>query len=164
MPRAAALLAAFVLAITTTAWAEGSYDDENTPTGWAWARIRNDEIADFSERCGQLDPHARNGWDDPCRQIAPQFLIDVLTIPKWRDQVLRHRVRLRGARINGTIDLAYAEIMSELSINASRIEGQLLLNQSHWAQKSSASILTPEPTSTRSCGALADGRAANTPF
>ena len=25
-------------------------------------------------------------------------------------------------------------------------------------------ILTPEPTSTPSCGALADGRAANTPF
>jgi hypothetical protein len=132
MLRVTALLVAFALAFTTAAWARGGpYDDEKTPMGWAFARVRNDEIADFGKRCGELDPRSSNGWDDPCRRISPQFLIDVLTVPKWRDQVLRHRVRLRGVRIDGTIDLADAKISAEVSVHASRIEGNLNLDGSH---------------------------------
>jgi hypothetical protein len=121
MLRVTALVA--VAAFTTTGWARGPYDDEKTAVGWAWARIRNDEIADFGGRCGELDPRTKIGWDDPCRQIPPKFLVDVLTVPEWRDRVARHWVRLRGVRIDGTIDLSDAEIKSEVWVDASRIEG-----------------------------------------
>jgi hypothetical protein len=134
MPCVTVLLAAIALAFATAAWAQDSYDDERAPAGWAWARIRNDEIADFGARCGQLDPHLKDGWDHTCRQIPPKFLVDVLTVPKWRDQVLRRHVRLRGVRIDGSIDLSNAEITSEVWIDVSRIEGHLNLAYSHWGQ------------------------------
>jgi hypothetical protein len=132
MPRFARSAAALVLAIPTFAWAQSNYDDDKTSAGWAWARIRADEIADFGERCGELDPHNKTGWDDPCRQIPPQFLIDMLTVPKWRDRLVRPRMRLRGAHITGTLDFTDAEISPEVWIDASRIEGSLILTDSHW--------------------------------
>jgi hypothetical protein len=135
MARVVALSAALTLVFTTTAWGQGPYDDEKTPAGWAWARIRNDEIADFNARCGELlNPHEKKGWDHPCRQMPPKFLVEVLTLPKWSDQVVLHRVRLRGVRIDGNIDLSNAEITSEVWIDVSRIEGHLNLAYSHWGQ------------------------------
>jgi hypothetical protein len=81
--------------------AQNPYDDETTPAGWAWKQIRNDQIVDFNLKCQKtLDPHVNTGWDDPCRQIPSQFLVSVLTKPEFRDHVPRHRVGLRGARIN----------------------------------------------------------------
>jgi len=59
-------------------------------------------------------------------------LIDVLPVSKWRDQLRRHRVRLRGVRIDGTIDLSDADISSELWVAASGIKGNLILASSHW--------------------------------
>jgi len=132
MPRLAVPIVTFMLAFATTAWGQASYDDVKTAVGWAFARIRNDEIADFSQRCGKLDPHNKTGWDDPCRRIPSRYLFDVLTVPKWRDQVARHRVRLIGALVDGTIDLSDAQITAEVSINESRIEGSLLLIDSRW--------------------------------
>ena len=132
MPRLAVPIVTFMLAFATTAWGQASYDDVKTAVGWAFARIRNDEIADFSQRCGKLDPHNKTGWDDPCRRIPSRYLFDVLTVPKWRDQVARHRVRLIGALVDGTIDLSDAQITAEVSINESRIEGSLLLTDSRW--------------------------------
>ena len=130
MPRFAALLAAFTLAFSTAAWAHAPYEDERTPEGWAWAKIRHDKIADFGELCGNLDPYAN--MDDPCRRISPQFMVDVLTVPKLRQEIARRHVRLRGVRVNGTIDLSDADITSEVRIDASRIEGSVILNGSHW--------------------------------
>jgi hypothetical protein len=121
-----------LLAFVSAAGAQGPYDDERTPEGWAWKQIRNDQIVDFGVRCGIIDPHTNQGWNDHCRQISPQFLIDVLTVPKWRDQVVRHRVRLRAARIEGTVDLSDNEITSEVWIDASKIDGDLILFDTHW--------------------------------
>jgi len=132
MPRLAVPIVTFMLAFATTAWGQASYADVKTAVGWAFARIRNDEIADFSQRCGKLDPHNKTGWDDPCRRIPSRFLFDVLTVPKWLDQVARHRVRLIGALVDGTIDLSDAQITPEVWVNASRIEGSLLLTDSRW--------------------------------
>jgi hypothetical protein len=132
MLRVAALLAVFLLAFMTAARAQKPYDDERTPAGWAWKQIRNDQIVDFHARCGVLDPATRNGWDDACRQIPSKFLVDVLTVPKWRDRIVRHRVRIRGAQVEGAIDLSNVEISSEVWIDASRIEGNTILAGSHW--------------------------------
>ena len=131
--RMAALAAVFVIGWFATASAQSTYEDPKTPEGWAWAKIRNDEIADFGARCGKkLDPHDKTGWDDPCRQVAAKFVVDVLTHPQWRDQLARPIVRLRGARIDGPINLADTEITPEVWIDASRIEGDLILDDSHW--------------------------------
>ena len=94
----------------------------------------HDEIADFNKRCGQLNPHESAGWDAACRRISPQFLVDLLINSRFRDQVQQHGVRLRGVDIVGKIDLADAEIKPQLLIELSRIEGDAILTDSHWAR------------------------------
>src|SRR6516225_3980790 len=96
MPRLAVPIVTFMLAFATTAWGQASYADVKTAVGWAFARIRNDEIADFSQRCGKLDPHNKTGWDDPCRRIPSRYLFDVLTVPKWRSGCAAPRAPYRG--------------------------------------------------------------------
>jgi hypothetical protein len=78
-----------------------------------------------------LDSHEDAGWDAECRRIGTKFIVDVLTSPQWRDEMKRHGMRLRGARIDGDLDLVNAEIGTELWIGASRIEGNLDLTGAH---------------------------------
>jgi hypothetical protein len=130
-----ALIVVGSISLSPEAAAQAPYDDPGTAAGWAWAQIRNDQIADFSSRkgCnGTLDPHVKTGWDNSCRQIPAQFLVDVLTNQKLLGQVRQHGVRLRGARVNGVVDLTDAEIPPEVWIDASRVEGDLILSGSHW--------------------------------
>jgi hypothetical protein len=129
------LLLAFpaLLFVAEIARAEAPYGDPNTPEGWAWAQIRNDQIADFNTHCpNKLDPRRKEGWDDPCRQISPQFLVELLSGPKFRDQVPQHGVRLRGAHIAHPLDLGDREIRPEVWIEASRLEGNVTLDDSLW--------------------------------
>src|SRR5258708_5599438 len=130
--RMVALAAVFVIGWIGIASAEVTYGDPKSPEGsawaWAWEQIRNDRIADFNTRCGrELNPRDKVGSEDPCRQIPAKFVVDVLTVPKWRDQIAQHGVRLRGARIDRTINLRDGEIAPEVWIEASRIEGALVL-------------------------------------
>lgn len=136
MSRVAVCVAIIALVSTPSVWAQTSYDDESTAEGWAWSQIRRDSIADFNEKCGKvLDPHVKNtDWDAPCRQIGPQFLVDVLTKPALKDQLPQHGMRLIGAHIEGAIDLADAEISAETRVENSRIAGNLILSDSHWAR------------------------------
>ncbi len=118
--------------------AQARYDDERTAEGWVWARVKQDRIADLNLRCdasGKTRPDPRDdpGWDDPCRKIPAGFITDVLTAPRWRDRIGRHGFRLQGARIEGDIDLANADIRPEVWIEASRIEGNLDLTGGHLA-------------------------------
>jgi hypothetical protein len=107
-------------------------DNPDTPEGWAWTEIRAGRVADFNKHCGTtLDPRKSTGWEDPCRQISPGFLVDVLTVQKWQVQVPLRGVRLRGAHIVGAIELTNAEITSELWIDASRISGRMSLANAH---------------------------------
>jgi len=134
--RAVVCLTALMLTVATGAQAQSSYTDEKTPEGWAWAQIRKDDIADFNIHCGTSarDPHAKTGWDDPCRQVSAQFIEDILIGPKRRDQVLRRRVRLRGAHISGPLNLSDAEISAEVRLDASRIDGDVYLADSRWSR------------------------------
>jgi len=63
MARIAVLLVVLIFTGCGGASAQAAYDDPQTPEGWAWAKIRNDEIADFIARCGppefDLDPDAK---------------------------------------------------------------------------------------------------------
>ena len=136
MAHIAVLLVVLIFTGWSSASAQAAYDDPRTPEGWAWAKIRNDEIADFTARCGppefDLDPDAKPDWADPCRQISSQFLAYILTEAKSRDQVPQHGVRLEGANIAGGIDLADAEIKAQVSIETSRIDGDATLDDSRW--------------------------------
>jgi len=133
------LAAIILVALIDHGSARTAYDNVRTPAGWAWHRIRNDQIADFADRvptgksaaCGPLDS-AKADPDDSCHSIPAQFVIDMLTIPRLRDHLGRHGLRLRNARIRGTIDLQDGEIPLEVWIDASRVEGDLLLADSHW--------------------------------
>ena len=133
------LAAIILVALIDHGSARTAYDNVRTPAGWAWHRIRNDQIADFADRvptgksaaCGPLDP-AKVDPADSCHSIPAQFVIDMLTIPRLRDHLGRHGLRLRNARIRGTIDLQDGEIPLEVWIDASRVEGDLLLADSHW--------------------------------
>jgi hypothetical protein len=66
MARIAVLLVVLIFTGCGGASAQAAYDDPQTPEGWAWAKIRNDEIADFIARCGppefDLDPDAKPDW------------------------------------------------------------------------------------------------------
>jgi hypothetical protein len=133
MARIALLLLGLFFA--TGARAEAPCAGPQTPEDWAWTQIRADKLADFNAKLGrQLDTHDKTGWDDPCRQISPEFLVKLVTDPKFRDQVPQHGARLRGAHVNGTIDLSQIDAKPELWIDASRIDGDLYLSDSHWHQ------------------------------
>jgi hypothetical protein len=92
----------------------------------------------------KVDPKAKTGWDNPCRQISPQCLVKVLTVPKWRDQLAKSRVRLSGVHIEGPVDLTNTNVGPEIQISESRIEGDLNLTDSHLQRRLSleGSVLT----------------------
>jgi hypothetical protein len=107
-------------------------DDATTPEGWALKQMLNGKVADFNMHCGAvLDPHKPVGWGNPCRQISPDFLADLLTEAKWKQKMPLHGVRLRGAHIVGHVDLDNAEIDSEFSAEASLISGSVSLVDAH---------------------------------
>jgi hypothetical protein len=122
------LLLTLIAPARALAWSE----DPKTPEGWAWKQIKAGNLADFNDHCRTtLDPHKADGWDDPCRQIPAQFLVDVLTVPKWQNEVARGGVRLRGAHVGEDVDLSRAEIVSELWLDASLIAGAVNLGDAH---------------------------------
>lgn len=58
----------------------------------------------------------------------------MLADPNRQTEVPLHRVRLRGARIDGSLDLTGADISGEVWIDASRIDGELDLFGSYWTR------------------------------
>jgi hypothetical protein len=118
-----------LLALSSSAQGQGT-----KAQNYAWAQIRAGQPADFNELCGLLDPRKKDGWDNDCRRIPARFLEDVLMNPKRQANTPRRRVLLQGVRIDGTIDLGGADVNSEVLIYASRIEGSLIVADSHWTR------------------------------
>jgi cytoskeletal protein CcmA (bactofilin family) len=122
--------------LTILLFCSAAHGKQQTAMDWALKQIRSGQIADFNVRCGRkLDPRKDDGWNDSCRRIPAQFLQDLLTNPKRQAEVARlHRVRFRGVRIDGEVDLSDADIDDDVWIDGSRIEGGLNLDDSHWSR------------------------------
>jgi uncharacterized protein YjbI with pentapeptide repeats len=111
--------------------AQESYQSEQTPEGWAWAKVKQGKQADFNARCGTpvLNPSAADEirWADGCRRISGTFIADLLMQPSLRTSVPFPGIRLVGARIEGEIDLQNARLDRALIIESSLIEGDVNL-------------------------------------
>jgi hypothetical protein len=83
---------------------------------YAWGQIKQGLPANFTEKCDYtwLDPKQGDdpAWrdDDKCRTLSAAFIVDVLTRPSFRDATTFKGVEIRGAKIIGGVDLAFAKI------------------------------------------------------
>lgn len=119
------------------AFAQTSYEDEKTSEGWAWAKIRKGEWADFNARCNPrlppLDAKGNDpGWADDCRRLKATFLRNLLANEPWKSSTSSSGVRIRGARIvrdptnpfDPDLDLENVKLARSFEILGSRIEPQ----------------------------------------
>jgi hypothetical protein len=129
----AAALICTVTMPSTLALAQASYDNIETPEGWAWTQIKLGQEANFNDRCAGLASHTPDQLRqvDACRQITGTFIADVLTNVKLRDLVPFAGVRITGARVVNDIDLGNSELRRPLIIKESVIEGNIDLGGVH---------------------------------
>ena len=99
---------------------------------FAWAQIMQGLPANFSEKCDSwLEPKQEDdpGWRDEhkCRTLSAAFIVDILTKPALSDLIHYKGVDIRGAKIIGDVDLAFAKIDRSIQITESQFEGGISL-------------------------------------
>jgi len=125
---AGSLLVALCIMLTSNiACAQGAYEDMNTAEGWAWSKLKSNELADFNQRCGTptLDPKDEKDaqWQDNCRKLSAKFLQDLIAQSPWREATPQGAIGIMGAHIVGNLDLSDVTFNRGISISSSRIDG-----------------------------------------
>jgi uncharacterized protein YjbI with pentapeptide repeats len=136
VPKALLIALAFSLGSGThhVALAQANYEDEKTPEGWAWSKIKKGEWADFGQRCNDqkpwLDVRVRDPrWLDDCRKLKASFVQDLLTREPWQRSTPHTGVRIKGARIvtdpanpETGLDLENADLIRSVEFTDDQIE------------------------------------------
>ena len=100
---------------------------------WVWDLLKAGEGASLDDRCTDknLDPtkdeKAEPHWLDACRQVTADFLYDVLTDARWKKAMPHEGVQIDAAHIVGDLDLDSAELVRQIWISNSRIDGSVIL-------------------------------------
>ncbi|HEX3992082.1 MAG TPA: hypothetical protein VHX39_13000, partial [Acetobacteraceae bacterium] len=106
-------------------------DDGGALQSWMLAQIQAGKDVDFNESCGtgKLDPHSTDDprWSANCRSVDPDILRALLVRPGLADAA-PHGVRLRGARVDGTLNLDDVHVTAvEFTLIDSSLAGDLIL-------------------------------------
>ncbi len=110
--------------------------DKASPMDWAMRKLAAGEIVDFEKygpACKPGKPTDGKTWPAAC-EIPASWIVDLLTNPEKSAAVGHHRMRLRHAHIIGDIDLNLADILPEVWIDDSRIEGNVWMVGAHFHQ------------------------------
>lgn len=109
------------------------FNNPNTPEGWIWQKVQAGKIADLNEKCQTRPPlgvreRDDDRWRADCRKLDPKLLRALLTRPDLADHA-PHGVQIRGARINGNLELRDAHVKAaEVWLDASWIAGDVTLS------------------------------------
>ena len=130
-----ALLLLLVAVVLGAAGAEPATNDTSAQEEWIRQQIETGGDVDFNQRCGTevLDPGTSNDarWAASCRAVNPDMLRAMLARPALADSA-PHGVRLRGARIDGTLNLDDIHITAaEFTLIDCSLAGDLILSSAH---------------------------------
>jgi hypothetical protein len=130
MPTRSVLLLLLLL-LPAAAPLPSQFRDLKTAEGWIWQQVQAGKSADLNDRCNSetVDIRKRDDekWRALCRRVAPNLLRALLTRPDLADHA-PHGVLIRGAHIDGTLDLADAHIRpTVVMLDASWISGDAVL-------------------------------------
>jgi uncharacterized protein YjbI with pentapeptide repeats len=89
---------------------------------WAWSRIAEDEVADFSTAYGQLEPREAQGWS-ALRTLGSAFLRTILLDEDWARRLPVGGVRIAGVRWTGPLVLSHGMVNRPLILDRCRFEG-----------------------------------------
>jgi hypothetical protein len=95
---------------------------------WVWNRLCSNQDADLDTRStfGPVKPATDDRWS-PSRILRSAFLNEILTRPKYRNQLAERRILIRGAWFRQPIDLDNSAIPASLYILRSRFDGEVRL-------------------------------------
>lgn len=99
---------------------------------WAWARIVEGEVADFSAAYGELEPRSGEGWTAQ-RSLRPAFLGTILFDKAWHDHIPVSGIRIVGARWAGPLILTHGTVNRPLVLDRCRFEGRVDLTGCRFA-------------------------------
>lgn len=99
---------------------------------WALDRVLAGAPVNFDERCGSVDNQtARDdaSWRDPCRTMAAEFVVRILTAEPWRSSLPDRGLLVRGASLTGELHLGGAHVASDVQLERCRFEGKAYLDR-----------------------------------
>jgi sRNA-binding regulator protein Hfq len=92
--------------------------------------VVNGELADYSDKSGKNnDPNMAKDWDQNTRVIMAKCIAWLCTDPEASAMVTHKGIWVKGARINGGLNLEYAEILFPLCFINSAFTGWINLRQ-----------------------------------